>query len=392
MSFAKKAKHRVGRKSSDYILVVGAAHIDVLADYSAGDEPNVDKVGHVRYSVGGTGYNLAINLAQAGIPVVFLTVLKEHSFSSIWIRERLEAAGVRSELLQLSDHIPESGFVGIRCDGRLHSAVTATAVGEFMFRADLLDEAVQNARLVAIDCNLAVDQMALLMDYAMRHRRPISVAGVSDTKVVRLLQLGDHKAFDLVVLNEIEAKVILGHKPHGQLDQICEQLQAEEVVVTMGPNGYRVFSKLGPPRHYQAPQVEKMVSRTGAGDALFAGILAYWYQHQRLDFAEAVSLIAIFVRKVLQQPGATVGSLATDVDFGLLARIAVRNEPLWKRILSPEMGVAAAIIVTILTVLLLILTYELLPPKAEVGAGNATPAQQSNPPKDNNKAAPPVRP
>jgi sugar/nucleoside kinase (ribokinase family) len=341
--------------------------------------------------VGGTGYNLAINLSQAGIPVGFLTVLKEHSFSSVWIRERLEGAGVHTDLIQLSDHIIESGFVGIRCDGHLQTAVTATAVGEYVFRADVLEEAVRHARLVVFDCNLAVDQMALIIEYGTRYNRPVAVAGVSDTKVVRLLDLGQHKPFDLVVLNDIEAKAVLSHESHSQLDHACVELQAEHVIVTSGPNGYTVISKGGAPKHYRAPQVERIESRTGAGDALLAGIVAHWYRHRRLDFDEAVPSIALFVRKVLQQPGATVGSLATDVDFGLLARIAVRNGPLWKRMLSPEMGVAAGIVVTILTVVILIFTYELLPRDLHSGTGSATSSQPTDAPRDSIKAAPEVR-
>jgi sugar/nucleoside kinase (ribokinase family) len=382
VSFGKKSKYVSAPAASDYVLIVGAAHIDVLADYTASDAAKIDKVGHVRYSVGGTGYNLAINLAQSGVPVSLLTVLREHSFSSIWIRERLEAAGVRSDRIQLSDHIAESGFVGIRCDGQLNTAVTATAVGEYAFRLDLIEEAVLQARLVAIDCNLAVDQIALLAECAKRHNRPIAVAGVSDSKIVRLLQLSDHKAFDIVVINENEAQTVLAHKSHHKINEICTRLRAEQVIITEGANGYRVISKTTPPKHYEAPQVEKIVSRTGAGDALFAGVLGYWYQNQRLDFDDAVPTIAISIRKVLQQPGATVGSLATDVDFGLLARIAVRNEPLWKRILSPEIGVAAAIIVTILTVGLIILTYELLPPRSPAATGSSTTSGQTAIPKE----------
>ena len=351
----------------------------------------MDKVGHVRYSVGGTGYNLAINLAQAGIPVLLLTVLKAHSFSSVWIRERLEAAGVRLDLVQLSDHIAESGFVGMRCDGHLHSAVTATAVGDYTFRSDLLERSVMNARLVAMDCNLAVDQMTLIAEYGMRHNRPIAVAGVSDTKVARLLHLSDHKAFDLVVINHIEAKAVLRLKPDIEPGQICQLLRAEHVVITEGSKGYEVISRIVPSKHYEAPQVEKMISRTGAGDALLAGILGYWYQHQHLDFDEAVPSISISVRKVLQQPGATVGSLATDVDFGLLARIAVRNGPLWKRILSPEMGVAVGIIVAILTIAILILTYELLPPKAFGGTDGGVHSELTQALKEGNKTTPAPR-
>jgi sugar/nucleoside kinase (ribokinase family) len=365
VSFKKFFSRLTASAPEDYILVVGAAHIDVLADYKSAEQAQMDKVGSVRYSIGGTSYNIAINLAQSGIPVSLLTVLKKNSFSATWIRERLEGAGVQSQFIQVSDHLPESGFVAFRSDGVLKSAVTSTAVAEYTFQARLIDEAMGRARFVVMDCNLAVDQMSLLLDCARRHNRPVAIAAVSDSKVTRILQLEDHQLIDIVVLNDLEARAVASPETGDSAQNLCGRLGAKYVVVTHGAGGYQVISESGQSaKQYAAPQIERIVSQSGAGDALFAGILAYWYRHQTLDFDGAKSTIANSVRRVLQQPGATLGSLATDVDFARLARIAVRDEPFWKRIFSPEIGVATSIIVAILTVVILVLTYQLLPTSA----------------------------
>ncbi len=362
MSFKKLLSRLTAFAPADYILVIGAAHIDVLADYKSAEQSQMDKVGSVRYSIGGTSYNIAINLAQSGIPVSLLTVLKKNSFSSTWVRERLEAAGVGSEFIQVSDHLPESGFVGLRCDGVLKSAVTSTAVAEYTFQSRLIDQAMSRARFVVMDCNLAVDQMSLLLDSARRHNRPVAIAAVSDSKVTRILQLEDHQLVDIVVLNELEARAVTGPETGSGTQNLCSRLGAKYVVLTQGAAGYQVISEAGQSaKQYPAPQIERLVSQSGAGDALFAGILAYWYRNQTLDFDGAKSTIANSVRRVLQQPGATLGSLATDVDFARLAKIAVRDEPFWKQFFSPEIGVATSIIVAILTVAILFLTYKLLP-------------------------------
>jgi len=151
----------------DYVLVAGAAHLDVIADYTAANQSRLDKIGQVRYAVGGTGYNISINLGQAGVPVAFLTLLKKNSFSSTWIRERLESTKkINTEFVDLSPRISESGFIAIRQDGQLVTAVTSSAIGEHSFPAATVDQAVKRSRFVVMECNLAVDQMSLLLDAA----------------------------------------------------------------------------------------------------------------------------------------------------------------------------------------------------------------------------------
>ena len=377
--------------SADYVLIVGAAHIDVLADYSSADDARMDKIGHVKFSVGGTGFNIAVGVAQAGSPTKLLTVLRNNSFSSIWIRERLEAAGVAPDLLQFSDHIPESGFVAMRADGDLISAVTSTAVDAYTFPPQVIEHAVSHARIVMLDCNLPVDQMGLFLDLARRFDRPTVVAAVSDSKVSRLLELEGHQSIDIVMLNQLELNVVFDPGRSWTTEQICGGLRATNVIVTDGARGYDVLRSSGSSKHYPAPSVSDVVSHSGAGDALLAGILGYWYKHQTLDFDDAAPTIGTTIKKVLHQPGATAGSLATEVDFSLLARIAVRNESWWKRLLSPEIGVAAGLIVTILTIVILVLTYELLPeqqhtepkvkPPSTVLSPNAKPATEGASPK-----------
>jgi sugar/nucleoside kinase (ribokinase family) len=182
VSFLNRIKRIFSSTRKDYVLVAGAAHIDILADYRSMDQPRMDKIGSILYSVGGTAYNIAINLAQSGVPVSLLTVLKKNSFSSTWICERLKSTGVDFDLIDFSEKVRESGFVALRTDGVLNTAVTSTAVGEHSFPPHLIDQAVLNARIVVIDCNLATDQMSLLLNCAMKHNRPTVVAAVSDSK------------------------------------------------------------------------------------------------------------------------------------------------------------------------------------------------------------------
>ncbi len=64
---------------TDDILVIGAAHLDIVGDYGHHVSHTTDKPGELFYSVGGTAYNLCATLAQNSVPCSFITSLKEDS-------------------------------------------------------------------------------------------------------------------------------------------------------------------------------------------------------------------------------------------------------------------------------------------------------------------------
>lgn len=338
----------------DFVLVVGAAHIDVMADYESATAPRVDKAGLVRYSIGGTAYNIAVDLGQFGVPTALMTVLKQPSFSSVWIRERLESANVRTEFVDLSEHLAESGFVALRRDGVMETAVTHSAVEHHTFRPARVDKAVASARIVVLECNLAAEQITFLANVAQRAGRPVVLAAVSDTKVRRIPRTLADAPFDLVSMNALEASAlgvdIETLVPGPDAAAFCATLRARQVIVTCGEHGHRLVESGGAVQAFAAPDVDRVVSPSGAGDALLAGVVGHAFGHG-LDVRAARSTADLLVQKVLGQDGATAGSLAVDADFARLARIAVREGPLVKRYLTAEAGVAASLVALALGVL-----------------------------------------
>lgn len=56
------------------ILVIGYAHLDIVATVTSENTlDNVDEVGTMSIRIGGTGYNVASNLAQSGEETALLT-------------------------------------------------------------------------------------------------------------------------------------------------------------------------------------------------------------------------------------------------------------------------------------------------------------------------------
>jgi pseudouridine kinase len=341
----------------DGILVVGAAHVDVLADYGSGSQARLDRVGSIRFSVGGTAYNIAINLGQMRIPVEFVTILRRDSFPSFWISQRLEAAGVSIDHVQNVEGIQDSGFVAIRRDRELEMAVTASAIESQTLPANEVDEAIQRARLVVLDCNLPQHEIARLLEVAHFAQKPTAVAVVSDSKVTRLVERENKQRYviDIVAMNERELEAVRPYKqfPTTKADatEVCELFAAKTVIVTRAAAGHAVLNRNDEPQSYPAPSAVTVVSSTGAGDALMAGVLSYWYRNQRLDFGDMLRTINSVVGKVLQQEGATAGALASETDFPSLARLARKRTPVSKRMLSPEVATATGILLVIFALL-----------------------------------------
>lgn len=356
MSLVAALKKVFRLEPSDYVLVIGAAHVDVLADYETSDQDKLDKVGTIRFSVGGTAYNIAVNLGQVGIPVEFITVLRNNSFPTAWISQRLESASVSMRYVEYVTGVPDSGFVAIRCGRELENAVTASAIGSRPISSKTADTAIERSRMVVLDCNLPTHELSQLLEKAHFHRKPTVVAVVSDSKVGRLLER-EHPEYpiDLVSLNNRELAAIRPGLavPQSDVDAtaICDLLSANTVILTLGEKGHLVLTRNRPPMAFRAPNVKKVVSSTGAGDALVSGVLTYWYRKQQLDFTDMASTVETAVSKVLDQEGATVGALASEADFSAIMRTARRKESIFSKLFSAEVGVLAGILLAILAAL-----------------------------------------
>ena len=331
------------------ILVAGGAHIDVIADYPARADRMLDKVGTVRFSVGGTAYNIAVNLGQAGVPVRLLSAARRGTFASIWIRERLVSAGVDLDQFLIDDRVADSGFVAIRRDGELRSAVTASSVTSILLSSDQLDIALAGSKLVVIDCNFASDQIDRIVKAAQARSLPVVIAVVSDSKVSRLRELTMDQPADLVAMNHLEFAVLFGSfsagLAHDRIRECCRDAHARRLLVTRAEEGTAFLSEDGSLECFPAPEVEEIVSVTGAGDALLAALIACWAETGELDPRRSQNRMASAVRRALGEAGATSGSLAGDADFAALARLAQSEVSVWQRLRAPEFLIATVVAV-----------------------------------------------
>jgi sugar/nucleoside kinase (ribokinase family)/nucleoside phosphorylase len=295
-----------------YILVVGSAHLDVLADYSKPQRKYLDKVGEVHYAIGGTAFNIAAHLADAACSPAIWTVLSNNSLITPVVRQSLERHRIDTRFVD-EVGIPDSGFIAHTVDGSLAAAVTSASIEQARFDEKRIDQAIKNAEFVVADCNLSSDQLQQIADLCLQHERRLLLSAVSQEKALRIRKLkgkgGANELFEVVTMNEIEANAV-GLKvdenaPRHVVMTACTDLFAKNVVVTRGARGYVVLSKeAGTVKPFSTKPARRPVSDTGAGDAVMAAICKVISKENTLNWPSIHQASTDGVSRVLKKRSA----------------------------------------------------------------------------------------
>ncbi len=339
------------------IAVVGSAHLDVIAD---SEDTTLDRPGTVRYSIGGSAYNMAVNLARAGRVTYMVTVLKQHSILTPLILSKLHRSGIdtgyvrkiagleRDAAVKGSD-LRAGGFVAHRRGGDLTGGVTDCVIEKLQFAENsmewqLVRGAVNRCTTAVVDSNLNASGVCAVLTIAKRGNRPVVLAAVSERKIRNIVNVrGITEAAFAVCANELEIASLdedFAEKKDpsrrkreatafldGKLadpdfgPRLCKMLHARAVAVTRGKMGAVILFEEGGSFVLSAPAVNSVVSTTGAGDAFCAVVAAHVDQTQRplSNDKETINSLANLVNQivapVLGEPMASHGaSLELDDD------------------------------------------------------------------------------
>ena len=325
-------------KAKQPVLVIGSAHLDMLAEYGTETENNIDKIGNLIIALGGSAYNIAVNLADNNIPVEFVTVLKKDSFSYKLIQESLTQKQISDKYIILGDNgLPESGFVAHRQNGKLKSAVSSTTIEKARISDTLLKDAISSARCIVIDCNLSAGQISQIIQISCKFGKEIFVCSVSESKIERAIKTNDEIDYKLFSMNSLEVKKFEEYKninswgkwDKDEIIKFCEFFKSETVVVTSGQNGYSVFNLSGWKKDFKPHTVVTPKSELGAGDALLAGIIAYYYENGNLDWKGIEGTIERYTIPVLNSIGATPNAdhTSTNYDYSISVKESVFGTP-----------------------------------------------------------------
>lgn len=288
------------------ITVLGSSHLDILSHISDHDE-TLDRPGDLFITYGGTGFNMAINLATFGNKVTFGTILSD-TYISRTIVASLQRFNVNVRPDYRSD-LPEAGFSAhISSKGEMMSAVTSTPVERLLFSEDHMQGLILQSNVVVLDCNLNIQSIIHAVQLANTHKKPVFIAGVSEsksTKVIDLIEAGGCPTGLFINAREMrfiadKLKNRFNHPVTGDvLAQFCNCL----VVETDGEKGVRVW---GPGSQEPLGQTKKTIIRQtvdgettnwlGAGDHLMSLTI-----HRHFDKGETIPQAAVIASEIVTE-------------------------------------------------------------------------------------------
>ncbi len=257
------------------ILVIGSAHLDILAEFNDfGQEDAIDKIGSaVNLGFGGTALNISAWLDELGYRPFLFTAIDHSSFTGQAVLNALRAGRLSTKYVLDDSQLSDSAFVAGLTGGDLNFAVSYMGVGESGRMEDALSEVVPRFRWVVFDCNLSKWMIGVIAELCRDTRATLIGTATSDTKADRLLSAQPY-GIGAVSLNLREAGALLDvAEPNPeQFRELRAQLNCETLLVTVGKEGwYLVQNDVA---HYSPPLGIDPISTVGAGDAACAGLIS----------------------------------------------------------------------------------------------------------------------
>lgn len=260
-----------------HVLVIGAAGLDTKGHAAGPLRTGTSNPGTIHISVGGVARNVAENLARLGERVVLLSAVGADR-SGRRIRDQAADAGVDvSYLIERADHHTGAYLAMVDQTGNLSISIDDMAVlstitpGVIYARRRLM----RDASMVVLDANLSPPAIDSLIRQAAKYGVPVSA---DPTSVSLAERLKPHLPSLFMVTPDLpEAEVLCERTLHNTRDlgiAAAKQLVAMGVqvaIVTLAELGV-CYATPAVSGHVPAVKTE-VVDRTGAGDALTAGVV-----------------------------------------------------------------------------------------------------------------------
>jgi pseudouridine kinase len=304
-----------------HILVIGAAGLDTKGYYAGPVRAGSSNPGTIRVSNGGCARNVAENLARLGETAVLLSAVGKGR-SGRRVYEQTADAGVDvSYVIESAEHHTAAYVAIYDQDARLMLSVDDMGI------MDLITPAViyasrglfRRAAHVFVDANLSPPSLKTVLRECAKRGIPVSA---DPTSVPLASRLKPHLSeLNMITPDIPEAEVLCGRhlrNTRGQGIAAAKQLVAMGVriaIVTLAELGvcYATSEVSG---HIPAVKTQ-VVNRTGAGDALTAGVVFGLNNGFPVD--EAVRLGAAAAALTLQQNDSVCQTLSLDCLYDALS-------------------------------------------------------------------------
>lgn len=269
------------------IAVIGGVNVDVTSHPNGQLISGQKNPGAITMVLGGSGWNIAANLARLGQNVSFIARTGD-DFPGRYARRTLEDLGVdvRNMMLDRDGNTPAYMEVLNLMDALELSFGDDSVLARLdAAQLDRAGEAITGADLVSVDANLSKDSMEHLLEMTTGVPLFLDPAGDSRAKALRD-RIG---CFTMIAPNRKEAEELSGLSilsgdelmTAGQwfLDQ-----GVQRVFITMAGGG--VYYAEGKQSGILRPEEGiPVVNKNGAGDAFSAAVLAAWADGDPVEVA-----------------------------------------------------------------------------------------------------------
>jgi pseudouridine kinase len=270
----------VSRAARSEVLVLGASCLDIKARPLTPVVPSTSNPAHIRFSLGGSGRNIAENLSRLGVRVSLLSAVGNDLLGQRLMDRTAEAGVDVSRVIRSPEHSTGAYLAMFTEDGAQGYALDDVSQLKAMTPRYVQQQArlFRDARMAVLDGNTDRETVAAALQIAREHSLRVCLDPAS---VRRAYALRNHLTeFHMVTPNAAEAEALLDMSIGGVEDALdaARRMVASGVgiaVVTMAENGLVYVTSEGLGQSYgriPAPRCE-VVDWTGAGDALMAAIV-----------------------------------------------------------------------------------------------------------------------
>jgi pseudouridine kinase len=278
------------------ILCIGSVLVDELYFSSESLILGTSNPSTLVRKPGGVITNIARHLGLLGHQPELITVFGEDA-DAVWLKQIFANEGVSTESSITLDQ-PTGRYASfLQPDGQLHAAVCTDTIESTLDRSRLANILSQRAKpeWIIADCNLSVDALTLLAEYAAVEQIQLVIEPVSVPKAKKIAAIQSGTIF-MITPNQDEWGVI----EHQAAVMGTDLSRVDRVWISQGEQGSvmkTATASMSVPSH-----TIQVVDSTGAGDAMLSAWLHATLSGQNdltsIQFAHTLAL------EVLQQQGA----------------------------------------------------------------------------------------
>ncbi len=292
MSGSKDSTHR-----KDYVCVVGGINVDVFGKAQRKFIYRDSNPGKVKFSVGGVGRNLAVDLVKLGMDVEFITMFGNDNYATK-LKQDCKENMINLTYSKDSEEYGSSYYLAIEDKtGEMCAAVSDMKIYDLMdseFIEKRLD-VLNLAQICVLDTNLPKETLRYI---AKNVKVPIFLDAVSVNKSDKIRSILSD--VHTLKLNQIEAEnlssvEILDEESLRRATSVIMKTGVKQVFITLGSKGVHYKNLMTENTLYANPIQVRNV--TGAGDAFFSGAIWSYLRGEEIDkmayYGQAAARIAL---------------------------------------------------------------------------------------------------